>query len=229
MASTASSSDSDVSKRRRRPAPPPLPPPPFSGKANDPKKKKKKKYVAPQDTIDKLWSKFSVSKFSKATKVLPNAAPFARGMSAKTVIIPPPGPQNQLVSEDFERAVQECRAKVKKLVRECRRVNMRYRDPSFDIDWDLKWEKGHYLNMLGETRFEVCKHALLSPPLSGPKAVRRVHEIFDSPKFLEDKISPSDVRQGSLGNCWLMGSLTALANMEDGIQRICVEWDTSQY
>lgn len=233
MSSTASSSDSDDSRRRRRPAPgppppPPPPPPAFQGNQSS-SKKKKKKYVAPQDTIDKLWSRFSVSNFSKATKVLPNAAPFARGTSAKTVIVPQPGPQNQLVSEDFERAVKECRVKVKKLVKECRRVNMRYRDPSFDIDWDLKWEKGNCLNTLGETRFEVCKHALINPASCSPKAVKRVHEIFDEPRFLEDKISPSDVKQGSLGNCWLMASLTALANMENGIQRICVEWDTSQY
>lgn len=221
--SSTSSSDSDNSRRRRRPGPPP-PPPPFQGNKNN--SKKKKKYVAPQDTIDKLWSRFSVSKFSKATKVLPNAAPFSRGTSAKTVIVPPPGPQNQLVSEDFERAVQECRAKVRKLVKECRRVNMRYRDPSFDIDWDLKWEKGNCLNTLAETRFEVCKHALSNPSSSGPRAVKRVHEIFDRPTFLEDKISPSDVRQGNLGDCWLMASLTALANTKEGIRRICVEWDT---
>ncbi|CAD6445097.1 0a3ad54a-afdd-47ff-92a6-37352155be89 [Sclerotinia trifoliorum] len=223
MSFSASSSDSDNSRRRRRPGPPP-PPPPFQGNKNN--SKKKKKYVAPQDTIDKLWSRFSVSKFSKATKVLPNPAPFSRGTSAKTVIVPPPGPQNQLVSEDFERAVQECRAKVRKLVKECRRVNMRYRDPSFDIDWDLKWEKGNCLNTLAETRFEVCKHALSNPSSSGPRAVKRVHEIFDKPTFLEDKISPSDVRQGNLGDCWLMASLTALANTKDGIRRICVEWDT---
>ncbi|KAB8291634.1 hypothetical protein EYC80_006434 [Monilinia laxa] len=227
MSSTASSSDSDDSRRRRSsgPGPPPSPPPqPFQG--NQSSSKKKKKYIAPQDAIDKLWSRFSVSKFSKATKVLPNAAPFARGTSAKTVIVPQPGPQNQLVSEDFERAVKECKVKVKKLIKECRRVNMRYRDPSFDIDWDLKWEKGNCLNTLGETRFEVCKHALINPASCSPKAVKRVHEIFDKPRFLEDKISPSDVKQGSLGNCWLMASLTALANMENGIQRICVEWDT---
>ncbi|TGO37229.1 hypothetical protein BHYA_0102g00150 [Botrytis hyacinthi] len=108
-----------------------------------------------------------------------------------------------------------------------KRVNMRFRDASFDIDWDLKWEKGNCLNTLDEIRFEVCKRALINPPSSGPKAVKRVHEIFDKPTFLGDKISPSDVRQGSLGDCWLMSSLTALANTKDGIQRICVEWDTN--
>ena len=32
---------------------------------------------------------------------------------------------------------------------------MRYRDPDFDIDWDLKIEKGYCLNALGESKFEI--------------------------------------------------------------------------
>lgn len=103
---------------------------------------------------------------------------------------------------------------------------MRYRDPDFDIDWDLKWEKGYCLNGLGEKKFEIDGRAFANPTSHVPKAVKRVHEIFDKPTFLKDKVSPADVRQGSLGDCWLMASLTALANMEIGIQRICVEYDT---
>jgi hypothetical protein len=105
---------------------------------------------------------------------------------------------------------------------------MRYRDPTFDIDWDLKWEKGYCLNGLGESKFEVNGRALLNPTSNVPKAVKRVHEIYDNPTFLKEKVSPADVKQGSLGDCWLMASLTALANMEVGIQRICVEYDTSE-
>ncbi|PQE10791.1 calpain family cysteine protease protein [Rutstroemia sp. NJR-2017a BBW] len=225
MSSSPGSSDTDQSRRRRRN--PPGPPPPPAPWANGNKPKKKKKQLAPQATIDKLWSRFSVSKFSKATKILPSAAPSSKGTSASTVIIPPPVPQNLLVSQGYDRAVQECRTKVHKLIRECRRVNMRYRDPTFDIDWDLKWERGDCLNSLTSGKFEVYKHLLLNPSSVGPKAVKRVHEIFEKPTFLKDKISPADVKQGSLGDCWLMASLTALANMENGIQRICVEWDTN--
>lgn len=39
-------------------------------------------------------------------------------------------------------------------------------------------------------------------------------------------IDAGDVKQGALGNCWLVASLSALANVEDGIKRICVEYDT---
>jgi hypothetical protein len=106
---------------------------------------------------------------------------------------------------------------------------MRYRDPDFDIDWDLKWERGYCLNGLGQDKFEINGRTLSSPTSSVPKAVKRVHEIFEKPTFLKGKVSPADVKQGSLGDCWLMASLTALANMEFGIQRICVEYDTSKF
>jgi hypothetical protein len=230
MSSYSDSSDSDVSRRRR--GKPPPPPPPFGRNKPKPSKKKKKRQEKPQETIDKIWSRFQAPRFSKATKILPFAAPSAKSSSnplQDATPPPPPSPQNLLVSEDFERAVLECRTKVQKLIKECKRVNMRYRDPLFDIDWDLKWEKGYCLNGLGDDRFEVSGRALMNPSSLGPKAVKRVHEIFNKPTFLKEKVKPADVKQGSLGDCWLMASLTALANMEVGIQRICVEYDTSQY
>lgn len=196
------------------------PPPPPSQQNPKPKKKKK---LPPQEAIDKIWSRFSAAKFSKATVVLPQ--PLADSPKA-----PPPSspkPNNLLVSEDFERAAEECRMKVRKLIKECKRVNMRYRDPNFDIDWDLKWEKGDCLNGLAREKFELGGKVFSNLQSSVPKAVKRVHEIFEKPTFLKDKISPADVKQGNVGDCWLMASLTALANMETGIHRICVEYDTS--
>jgi hypothetical protein len=208
---------SDVDRNRRRPPPSP---PPFERKS----KPKKKKKLPPQEAIDKIWSQFAAAKFSKATVVLPQPSD-----SPKAAPPPPsnPKPNNLLVSEDFERAVLECRTKVRKLIKECKRVNMRYRDPTFDIDWDLKWEKGECLNGLAREKFEINRQVFSNLQSSVPRAVKRVHEIFEKPTFLKDKISPADVKQGNLGNCWLMASLTALANMETGVQRICVEYDTS--
>ncbi|KUJ19205.1 cysteine proteinase, partial [Mollisia scopiformis] len=219
---SSDSESSDISRRRHRPPPPP-PPPLFGAK---PKTKKKKK-LPPQETINKIWEKFSVPKFSKATVILPFATPTTKSSpDPSTKEVPKLERTNLLVSEDFERAVQECRKRVQKLIKECRRVNMRYRDPDFDIDWDLKWEKGYCLNGLGECKFDINGRAFTNPTSNVPKSVKRVHEIYDKPTFLKDKISPADVKQGSLGDCWLMASLTALANMEVGIQRICVEYDT---
>jgi Calpain family cysteine protease len=212
------SSDMDRDKGRQPLSPRP-PPPPVE---RNPKPRKKKK-LPPQEAVDKIWSRFSAARFSKATVVLPQSA------SDAPKAAPPsrPKPNNLLVSEDFERAVLECRTKVKKLIKECKRVNMRYRDPNFDIDWDLKWEKGDCLNGLVREKFQISRQVLSNLNSSIPKAVKRVHEVFEKPTYLQDEISPADVKQGSIGNCWLMASLTALANMENGIQRMCVEHDTS--
>ena len=225
MSTMYSSSDEDE-KQRVYPRPNPPPPPPPFGYIKSKAKKKKKKTLPPQETINKIWSRFSVPKFSKATTILPFAPPSSTDPS-KAAQAPKPAPNNLLVSEDFERAVQECRTKVRKLIKECKRVNMRYRDSSFDIDWDLKWEKGYCLNGLLDSRFEINSRTLSGPTSQVPKAVKRVHEIFNKPTFLKENGTPAEVKQGNLGDCWLMASLTALVNMEVGIQRICVEYDTS--
>ena len=52
--------------------------------------------------------------------------------------------------------------------------------------------------------------AFANPTSNVPKAVKRVHEIFDKSTFLKEKVSPGDVKQGSLGDCWLMAGLTGI-------------------
>lgn len=94
-------------------------------------------------------------------------------------------------------------------------------------DWDFKWEKGHCLNSLGSNKFDICASNLANPAANIPKAVKRVHEIYKKPTFMEN-VLPGDIKQGNLGNCWLIASLTGLANVPDGIKRICVEFDTSK-
>jgi len=86
-------------------------------------------------------------------------------------------------------------------------------------------EQGHCLNSLGRAKYDLSATTMLNPSATVPKAVKRVHEIFEKPKFM-DKLSGSDVKQGSLGDCWLMASFSGLANVEDGIKRISVEYDT---
>lgn len=87
-------------------------------------------------------------------------------------------------------------------------------------------EKGHCLNYLGDNTFDVS----FPPPSSAtaPKSVKRVHQIYENPTFLES-VSSAEVIQGSLGNCWAVAALSALADVEDGIKRLCVEYDTREY
>ncbi|KAK0747341.1 hypothetical protein B0T21DRAFT_405979 [Apiosordaria backusii] len=189
---------------------------PATTSTSDANKKKKKRRVPPQQSINRIWKRFSTKRFNKAVAVLPFDPVLPPTISERS---------NELLSAGYERAASECRRKVQKIIQECRRVNMRYRDPGWDLDWDLKMEKGHTLNTLGRTKYDLSMSTMLNPSSVVPKAVKRVHEIFEKPTFMAN-LSGNDVKQGSLGDCWLMASFSGLANVEDGIKRICVEYDT---
>ena len=83
-------------------------------------------------------------------------------------------------------------------------------------DFDLKMVKGNCLNYLGSNKFDIAGPRT-SSSAAIPKSVKRVHEIYKKPTFLEN-LDAGDVKQGSIGNCWLIASLSALANVEDGIK-----------
>lgn len=93
-----------------------------AGGASDDKKKKTK--VPPQESIDKIWEKFSQKKFSKALAVLPFSPAPASTSTERG---------NELLGAGYERAAEECRRRVRKIIAECRRINSRYRDPGWDI------------------------------------------------------------------------------------------------
>ncbi|OAA56297.1 Peptidase C2, calpain, catalytic domain protein [Niveomyces insectorum RCEF 264] len=210
--SSDSEPDTELEQARRRWAPQA----PAAPAANAEKKKKKKKRLPPQESVDKLWEQFSQKRFSKVTNVLPVAPLAPSPLSARA---------NELLSRDYERAADECRRKVNKIIQECRRVNMRYRDPGWDIDWDLKMQKGHCLNSLGHTKFDISVKNMASTSASVPKAVKRVHEIFENPTFMKN-VSGSDVKQGCLGDCWFISCVSGLANVPGGLERACVAYDT---
>ncbi|KAG4277403.1 hypothetical protein FPRO04_14107 [Fusarium proliferatum] len=173
--------------------------------------KRKKKKFPPQKSINRTWKKFSKRKFHKALAVLPFDP------------VKPPAihHSNELLSAGYERAAEECRRKAEKITKECKRVNMRYRDPYWILDWDLKFEKGHCLNNLGSQKFELNETTRANPRSVVPKAAKRVHETFENSTFMKG-VSGGDVMQGSLGNCWIMAGLAALTNVPEGLQRICV-------
>lgn len=86
--------------------------------------KKKTPKAPPQESIDKIWEKFSQKKFSKALVVLPSSPASASTSTERG---------NELLCAGYERAAEECRRKVRKIIAECRRINSRYRDPGWDI------------------------------------------------------------------------------------------------
>ncbi|KAI8951659.1 hypothetical protein F4801DRAFT_589509 [Xylaria longipes] len=201
----SSSSDSDEPPRKAN----------TTTTSNSNQKKKKKRKPPPQQSINKIWRRFTTKRYTKALSVLPfDPVPLPSTTE---------GP-NELLSAGYERAREECSRRVKKIIQECRRVNTRYRDPGFDLDWDLKMGKGNCLNYLGSSKFDMT-NTRYSTTTSVPKAVKRVHEIFEKPTFLKH-IDGADIKQGGLGDCWYIASLSALANVDDAVKRVCVEYDT---
>jgi hypothetical protein len=151
---------------------------------------RKKPRMPPQPRINRIWKRFSNRRFTTALAVLP----FSPVQPAAA-----PERANELLNDGYKRAVEECKRKVEKIIAECRRVNMRYRDPGWDLDWDLKFEKGYCLNSLGRIKFELSRSTMTNPHPHVPKAVKRVHEIFEKPTFME-RLSGSEVKQVSVPN-----------------------------
>lgn len=195
---------------------------------------------------------------------------------------------NGSTARSYEEAAELCKAKVEKIVKECRRINQKYRDPHFDLEFDLKMGQNNCLTGLDNEKPEESSSEESSSDdkrrqrrrgkgkkggrrgsvpsdreeklrlgveveqadgngkakeeqrsrgigmwrrdgvLSGafrPRAVKRVTEIFDDPKFYIDGPTANDVRQGRDGDCWLMAALCTLSNKPGLIERICVARD----
>lgn len=122
--SSSSESDDEYSYRRNKgkiPAP---------ANSNDANKKKKKLKLPPQQSINRIWKRFSNKRFNKALAILPFDPVLPPTISDRS---------NELLSEGYERAAEECRRKVRKIIQECKRVNTRYRDPGWDLVSNSGW------------------------------------------------------------------------------------------
>ncbi len=113
----------------------------------------------PQEGVNRFWTKFYAKYPGKVFTVLPEN-PYAQKKIAKAS---KGVAQAQRAVRSYEQAREECIRDVKRIIRECRRVNQKYRDPHFDIEWDLK--KGR----------RYCLEGLETPEEHyNPKAVKRV-------------------------------------------------------
>lgn len=117
----------------------------------------------------------------------------------------------------YEEAAKICKEKVEKIVKECRRVNQKYRDPHFDIEFDLKWGVNNCLTELAATADAA--------PTFEPGSVKRVEDIFEKPEFFKSGATANDIRQGRDGDCWFMSALCTLGNKPGLIERVCVARD----
>lgn len=105
-----------------------LPPPPA------PKVRRKPRRQTPQATVDQFWDRLNSRYPGKVFTLLPNN-PYARNKAQRT---PHGTVTGQRAARSYEEARAECERDVDRIIRECKRLNQKYRDPHFDIEWDLK-------------------------------------------------------------------------------------------
>ncbi|KAK1754677.1 calpain-8 [Echria macrotheca] len=112
---------------------------------------------APQKKMDEFWARFTTKAPGKATTLLPKneyAEALARRRAAKLQKSSTPTESTGTASAQasFDEAAAKCRAKVDKIIAECRRVNQKYRDPHFDLEFDLKTGRRDCLESLDNLR-----------------------------------------------------------------------------
>jgi hypothetical protein len=170
----------------------------------------------PQQDINDFWAKFTTKHPGKIFTILPDNL-YAKRAAAHTPKGSIPG-QNAVAS--YEEAVDACKKKVDKIVKECRRLNQKYRDPHFDIESDFKRSQ-----MFPEIP-QDCLTALDEDTTTfQPMSVKRIEDIFDKPRFFIEGATANDVRQGNDGDCWFMSALCTISNKDGLIQRVCVARD----
>lgn len=88
------------------------------------------KLKTPQDLIGDFWSQFVTKKPGKVTAIFPN--------SLYATLLPKPSAPDSAASHtnfgaSYEAVAADCRAKVARIVRDCRRTNAKFTDPEFDL------------------------------------------------------------------------------------------------
>lgn len=125
----------------------------------DPPKKVKKR--VPQANVDEFWSKFTTRFPGKIHTILPKNN-YAKTKAAKAPegVIP-----SQSAGKSYEEAAAECVATVEKISKECRRLNLKYRDPHFDIEWDLKCSRRDCLDGLVSMGWDMAPRSVKRIPV----------------------------------------------------------------
>ncbi|KIH90435.1 hypothetical protein SPBR_00014 [Sporothrix brasiliensis 5110] len=114
----------------------------------------------------------------------------------------------QSTTASYAEAAAQCRAKVAHIVKECRRINQKYRDPHFDLELDIQLDRRDCLESLsnvciinygpppsrsrGRRTPSVPLQPVYIAPNFNPQAVKRVPDIFDHPEFFIDGPTAND-------------------------------------
>ncbi|KAJ6472034.1 cysteine proteinase [Mycena sanguinolenta] len=113
-----------------------------------------------------------------------------------------------LVTEELDKALDESKAKVARIAKECRLKNRKFRDIEFDL----------------ENYPQQCLHGLSGGSFD-PSDVQRVTDIFEKPQFFVDGASSNDIVQGAIGDCWFVSALATMSTAPGLIEKFCVARD----
>ena len=113
----------------------------------------------PQRNVDEFWDNFTTKFPGKIHSILPSNV-YAKTKAAHSPVGLVHG---RATHRSYDEAVADCRAAVDTIARECRRVNLKYRDPHFDIEFDLKRNRRDCLDALDGAGKDL-----------NPKSVKRV-------------------------------------------------------
>ena len=72
----------------------------------------------------------------------------------------------QTAIKSYDQAAAECKYAVEKIAKECRRVNHKYRDSHFDIEFDLKRNRRDCLDALGQVDDKAYPKSVKRIPVS---------------------------------------------------------------
>ncbi|KAG6872160.1 hypothetical protein C0995_012478 [Termitomyces sp. Mi166 len=114
-----------------------------------------------------------------------------------------------LVTAELEKAIEECKLKVARIVKQCRAKNRKFRDVEFDLENDK----------------HRCLHGLEFSSVYAPSDVQRVTQIFDKPQFFVNGADSNDIIQGKIGDCWFLSALATVSTTKTLVEKFCVARD----
>ncbi|KAH8833437.1 hypothetical protein DL96DRAFT_1771293 [Flagelloscypha sp. PMI_526] len=117
-----------------------------------------------------------------------------------------------LVTEELDKAIADCKARVARISKECRAHNRKFRDAEFDLEND-RWNTLHGLNA-PETPYS-------------PSDIQRISQLFSKPSFFGtgESARANDIHQGALGDCWFLSALATISGMKGLVEKLCVARD----
>ena len=135
------------------------------------------------------------------------------------------------VSASYDEAKTVCKAKIARIIKECRRKNQKYSDTEFNLDY--QYECIDELSAIENSRSpSPSRHSTQSPTLRAvlrdPACAQRVGDIFENPQFFVEETTAKNINQGDGSTCWFIAALSTVRNCklgQDLIRRVCVDRD----